>query len=79
MHSYHTHEESQKRAICEQTIRDTWDFIVDIFQDFVLIFQNLQFTKGKRRMLLFLVLKTEGDIFQELRDFDKAIKAYKAL
>jgi tetratricopeptide (TPR) repeat protein len=45
----------------------------------VLIFQNLIFTKGKRRILLFVVLKAEGDIFQELRDFDKAIKSYKAL
>lgn len=30
-------------------------------------------------MLLFLVIKLEADIFQELREYDRAIKAYKAL
>lgn len=30
-------------------------------------------------MLLFLIIKAEADIFQELREYDRAIKAYKAL
>ena len=29
--------------------------------------------------MLFCVLKAQGDIFQELREYDKAIRAYKSL
>ena len=53
--------------------------LVNLFQDFVLEFNRLYFTKGKRKLLLYTVLKAEGDIFQELREYDKAIRAYKSL
>ena len=50
-----------------------------MFQDFVLEFNKTKFTNGKRKLLLFIVLKTEGDIFQELREYDRAIRAYKSI
>ena len=50
-----------------------------MFQDFVLEFNRTPFTDGKKKLLLFTVLKAEGDIFQELREYDRAIKAYKSL
>ena len=53
--------------------------LMNMFQDFVLEFNRSDFTKGKRKLLLFTVLKAEGDIFQELREYDRAIRAYKAL
>jgi hypothetical protein len=71
--------DNQRRLLSEEAIADAWDFIAEVFQNFVLTFQNLKFTKGKRRLLLFLIVKAEGDIFQELRDYDRAIKAYKVL
>lgn len=45
----------------------------------MLEFNKTKFTDGKRKLLLFIVLKTEGVIFQELREYDKAIRAYKSL
>ena len=39
----------------------------------------MKFTAGKRKLMLFCVLKAQGDIFQELREYDKAIRAYKSL
>ena len=33
----------------------------------------------KNKMLFYCILKTEGDIFIELRDFHRAIQAYKSL
>ena len=74
-----TSSNNQYRDLDEEIKREAWEQIVDMFQDFVLCFTTLAFTKGKRRMLLYLIIKTEGDIFQELRDYDRAIKAYKAL
>ena len=53
--------------------------LVNLFQDFVLEYNRVSFTNGKRKLLLFTVLKAEGDIFQELREYDKAIRAYKSL
>ena len=50
-----------------------------MFQDFVLEFNKIKFTNGRRKLLLFIVLKTEGTIFQELREYDRAIRAYKSL
>ena len=37
--------------------------LVNLFQDFVLEFNRINFTNGKRKLLLFTVLKAEGDIF----------------
>lgn len=56
-------ENNQRRMLVQEAQKDAWEFLTDIFQDFVLIFQNLAFTKGKRRLLLYIILKTEGDLF----------------
>ena len=61
----------------DSAVSEAYEFITDVFQDFVLVFQNLKFTKGKRRMLLYLIIKAEGDLFQELRDYDRALKCLK--
>lgn len=71
--------DSQRRMMSDGAVSEAYEFLTDVFQDFVLVFQNLKFTKGKRRMLLYLIIKAEGDLFQELRDYDRALKAYKAL
>ena len=55
------------------------NLLVNMFQDFVLEFNRIPFTDGRKKMLLFTVLKAEGDIFQELREYDRAIRAYKSL
>jgi hypothetical protein len=49
--------------LCEDAFQTGWDFLAVVFQRFTLTFQNLDFTKGKRRFLLFLISKAEGDIF----------------
>lgn len=45
----------------------------------MLEFNRTGLTHGSRKLLLFTVLKTEGLIFQELREYDRAIRAYKSL
>ena len=50
-----------------------------MYQDFVLEFNRTEFTSGKKKLLLFTVLKVEADIFQELREYDRSIRAYKSL
>ena len=40
-----------------------FETLVNLSQDFVLEYNRVRFTEGKRKLLLFTVLKTEGDIF----------------
>jgi len=48
------------------------DKIQEIFNDFVQIHHKSESIKNKH-MVIYSILKTEGEIFTELRDFHKAI------
>ena len=52
--------------------------IVQPFQKLVEYFNSLKLARHMR-MLFYSVLKTEGDIFVELGQFDFAIKCYKTI
>jgi len=68
----------QSRKEEEAAFTEHLDIIVDAFANFVSENDSNDFTEG-HKILLFTILKAEGDLFQELREFDRAIKAYKAL
>ena len=40
-----------------------FDQLVNTFQDFVIEFNKTRFTDGKRKLILFTVLRTEGVLF----------------
>ena len=40
-----------------------FDQLVNTFQDFVIEFNKARFTDGKRKLILFTVLRTEGVLF----------------
>ena len=46
-------------------------FVHEYVEDKSLVFRN--------KMIFYCILKTEADIFIELRDFNRAIQAFKAL
>jgi len=52
--------------------------IVKLFENFIKRF-NSPAVQNKMPILLYSVLKTQGDILVEIRQFDLAIKAYKTL
>jgi len=69
----------QYKLLDAEIQKEAFNMLVDMFQDFVLAFNRTRFVKGKRKLLLFTVLKCEGEVFQEMREYDRAIKAYKSL
>ena len=52
--------------------------IVELFHKFISDYDQDKSTVG-RKMLLFVILKSAGDLFQQLCHFDRAIKVYKIL
>lgn len=55
------------------------ELVQKMFEDFVREFTHDRNPLFENKMIFYCLLKTEGDIMIELNDYDKAIKAYKAL
>ena len=70
-----------------QKLQDVKEIIIDkmhesiqkMFETFVREFTHDQHPLFNNKLIFYCLLKTEGDIMIELDDYDKAIKAYKAL
>lgn len=67
-------------AISEEALLEsTLDLIQRAFEELVreYVFSNSEIFKSK--LVFFAILKTEGDILLQLRDFNRALQAYKSL
>lgn len=55
------------------------DYIQEMYQNTIKDYVFEMNPLYQNKMLFYSILKTEGDIFIEMRDFERAIQAYKCL
>lgn len=64
----------------KEIVRDKmFESLQQLFENFVRDHTHDRNPLFENKLIFFCLLKTEGDIMIELNDYDKAIKAYKAL
>jgi len=73
------YEKEKMKRIQEILIDRMQESIAKDFESFVFLWNQLGSPLHDFKMIFFSLLKTEGDILIEVRDYDRAIKAYKAL
>ena len=67
------------QGVKELILEKMHECLQQLFENFVQVYTNDKNPLFDNKLIFYCLLKTEGDILIELNDYDKAIKAYKAL